>query len=93
VTGDRPCPYAEKMAEWSKRIRRTGGAEGGWREEFPLNRDMPEILVIDCDVLELPVYPLFWLRLRTFLDWHHAQGRSLSVFHPPMLKPGRALTR
>jgi anti-sigma regulatory factor (Ser/Thr protein kinase) len=70
------------MAEWSKKIRRTGGAEGGWREDFPLNRDMPEELIIDCEALEPPVYSLFWLRLRTFLDWHHAQGRSLSVVPP-----------
>ncbi len=55
----------------------------GWMaEEFPLNREMPEELIIDCEVLEPPVYPLFWLRLRTFLDWHHAQGRSLCVVPP-----------
>jgi len=70
------------MAEWSKKIRRTGGAEGGWREDFPLNREMPEELIVDCEALEPPVYSLFWLRLRTFLDWHHAQGRSLSVIPP-----------
>jgi hypothetical protein len=43
---------------------------------------MPEELIVDCEALEPPVYSLFWLRLRTFLDWHHAQGRSLSVIPP-----------
>lgn len=70
------------MSEWSKRVRRNGGADGGWREDFPLNPEMPDRLIIDCTDLEPPVYPLFWLRLRTFLDWHHDQGRALEVLSP-----------
>jgi hypothetical protein len=70
------------MDEWVKEVRRTGGTESGWRDDFPLNRDMPDRLSIDCSALKLPVFPMFWLRVRSFLDWHHAQGRSLSVTPP-----------
>jgi hypothetical protein len=85
---DRTYSYADGMDEWAKEVRRTGGTEGGWREDFPLNREMPDRLSIDCKALELPVYPMFWLRMRSFLDWHHAQGRSLSVT-PPINKQAR----
>jgi hypothetical protein len=88
VVLDRTYSYADGMDEWAKEVRRTGGTEGGWREDFPLNREMPDRLSIDCKALELPVYPMFWLRMRSFLDWHHAQGRSLSVT-PPINKQAR----
>ncbi len=76
------------MDEWVKEVRRTGGTESGWRDDFPLNREMPDRLNIDCSALKLPVFPMFWLRMRSFLDWHHAQGRSLRVT-PPIDKETR----
>jgi hypothetical protein len=67
---------------WEKGLSRRAAHDGGWREDFPLGHDLPEDILVDCGALELPLYPLFIVRLRTFLEWHHARGRSLAVIRP-----------
>lgn len=68
--------------EWAKRIGARGGSAGGWRDDFPLSRELPEQLSIDLSALKPPVHPMFLVRLRVFAEWHAAQGRSIEVVAP-----------
>lgn len=74
---------------WEKRLSRRAAHDGGWREDFPLGHDLPSDILVDCSGLELPLYPLFLIRLRTFLEWHHASGRSLALIRPKMASARR----
>jgi hypothetical protein len=67
---------------WEKRLSKRAATDGGWREDFPLGHQLPEDVLVDCSALELPVYPLFVVRLRMFLEWHLRRGRSISVIGP-----------
>ena len=67
---------------WEKKISRRAASDGGWKDDFPLGHDLPEEITLDCRALELPIYPLFVVRMRTFLAWHIAEGRSLRVLRP-----------
>lgn len=68
--------------DWVKEIGPKGGASEGWREDFPLEHNLPQALGIDCSRLEIPVHPMFAVRLRTFVDWHRAAGREVVVTPP-----------
>jgi hypothetical protein len=68
--------------EWSKKIHPHGGSDGGWRDDFPLSHDLPEVLELDCEALQLPIYPMLAVRLRVFIDWHRSRGREV-VVKPP----------
>jgi hypothetical protein len=66
---------------WVKEIG-ARGSDGGWRDDFPLDHELPSELLIDAGALRLPIHPMFAVRARVFLDWHTSQGRSVSVTPP-----------
>jgi anti-sigma regulatory factor (Ser/Thr protein kinase) len=68
--------------DWVKEIDPRGGASEGWRDDFPLDHELPDALVIDCSRLEMPLHPMFAVRLRVFVDWHRREGRAVGVVPP-----------
>jgi hypothetical protein len=68
--------------EWVKKIGQQGGADGGWKDDLPLNHELPERLDVDCTGLKLPIHPMFAVRLRVFLEWHRQEGRQVEVTLP-----------
>jgi hypothetical protein len=66
---------------WVKEVGRRGG-DGAWRDDFPLDHELPESICLDCGSLELPIHPMLAVRLRTFVDWHEARGRSVEIVPP-----------
>jgi hypothetical protein len=67
--------------DWRKELGRRAG-EGGWKDDFPLDHDLPESVEVDCTKLQLPIHPMFAIRLRVFVDWHTAQGRVVRLLPP-----------
>ena len=67
--------------EWIKEIGPKGGS-GGWRDDFPLSHELPNLLGLDCTRLEMPIHPMFALRIRVFIDWHRREGREVRVMPP-----------
>lgn len=57
-------------------------ASDGWKNDFPLAHELPEAVEIDCSRLELPIHPMFAVRLRVFTDWHQARGRTVRIIPP-----------
>jgi hypothetical protein len=53
--------------------------EGGWKDDLPLDTDLPEDLVLDLGPLREPIHPMFALRCRVFVDWHREAGRRVEV--------------
>lgn len=68
--------------EWIKEIGARGGTDGGWRDDFPLNHDLPARLGVDCERLRLPIHPMFAVRMRVFVEWHRQEGREVVVTVP-----------
>lgn len=68
--------------EWEKALARHAGSDGGWKDDFPLDHDLPEEITLDCSRLEPPIYPLFVVRIRTFLEWHCSRDRALRLKRP-----------
>lgn len=68
--------------EWIKEIGARGAADGGWRDDFPLNHDLPHCLGVDCQRLRLPIHPMFAVRTRIFVEWHRKQGREVTITAP-----------
>lgn len=66
---------------WVKEIGAQGGS-GGWRDDFPLNHELPSRLEIDCSRLRLPIHPMFAIRVRVFVDWHAEHGRDVRITAP-----------
>lgn len=58
------------------------GADGGWRDDFPLDHDLPSSLGLDCHRLKTPIEPMFAVRLRMFIDWHRENEREVKVVPP-----------
>lgn len=67
---------------WIKEIGARGGADGGWRGDFPLDHELPDEITVDCQRLRLPIHPMFFIRLRVFVDWHRAEGRKVEILPP-----------
>ena len=67
---------------WIKEIGASGGADGGWRGDFPLDHELPEEIAVDCQRLRLPIHPMFFVRLRVFAEWHRAEGRKVEIMPP-----------
>jgi hypothetical protein len=67
--------------DWRKELGRRSG-ERGWKDDFPLGHDLPDVVVVDCGKLETPIHPMFAVRLRVFVDWHRLQGRTVEVVPP-----------
>lgn len=63
-------------------------ATDGWKGDFPLAHDLPETVEIDCSRLQLPLHPMFAVRLRMFIEWHRAAGREIEIM-PPADSPTR----
>lgn len=57
-------------------------ASDGWKSDFPLAHELPEDVEIDCSRLELPIHPMFAVRLRIFIDWHQERGRTVGIIPP-----------
>lgn len=72
--------------EWRKEIGRRAGV-GGWKEDLPLD-ELPEPIVLVCSKLEMPIHPMFAVRIRVFMDWHSSRGRSVE-FIPPENRQAR----
>lgn len=68
------------------------GTQGGWRGDFPLDDHLPDAVTLDITDLELPVHPMFLLRLRVFMDWHESRGRKVGVLAPRDPVTATALT-
>jgi hypothetical protein len=68
--------------EWIKEIGPSGAAHGGMRGDLPLSHDLPAKIGIDCTRLLLPIFPMFGVRLRMFVDWHRHEGREIAILPP-----------
>lgn len=68
--------------DWVKEIGRSGGADGGWRNDLPLSHELPGKLGVDCCRLALPIHPMFAVRLRVFVEWHRHEGRTVEIVPP-----------
>jgi hypothetical protein len=66
---------------WVKEIGATS-ARDGWRDDFPLAHELPDAIEVDCSKLELPIHPMFAVRLRIFIEWHRAAGRDVKTTPP-----------
>ena len=66
---------------WIKEIG-PKAASDGWRDDFPLAHELQKEVQIDCRRLELPIHPMFAVRLRVFADWHRRQGRMVEITPP-----------
>lgn len=75
---------------WHKRVS-SGAGRGGWRDDFPLDADLPDRLVVDFGALREPIHPMFALRCRVFVDWHRDNGRDVEVV-PPSDAAARSIT-
>jgi hypothetical protein len=75
--------------DWRKELGRRGG-DRGWKDDFPLSHALPDVTVIDCRKLDLPIHPMFAVRLRVFVDWHRLQGRTVELV-PPVEPKARRL--
>jgi len=67
---------------WIKEVGASGGVDGGWRGDFPLDHELPKELAVDCQRLRLPIHPMFFVRLQVFADWHRAEGRQVEIMLP-----------
>lgn len=67
--------------DWRKEFGRRSG-DRGWKDDFPLSHALPDAVVVDCRKLEVPIHPMFAVRLRVFVDWHRLQGRTVEVVPP-----------
>jgi hypothetical protein len=76
------------LVDWVKEIGKQTGSVGGWRDDFPLSHDLPTAVEVDCTRLELPIHPMFAVRLRVFVEWHRHEGRDV-VVTPPVDLPTR----
>lgn len=63
------------------RIAPSAGSGDGWGGNLPLSPEYPEQVELDLRRLRF-VVPTFLLRLRTFVDWHLAEGRAVRVRCP-----------
>jgi hypothetical protein len=66
---------------WIKEIG-SGSARDGWRGDFPLAHELPDTVEIDCSRLQLPIHPMFAVRLRIFIEWHRRSGREVTTTLP-----------
>lgn len=66
---------------WVKEIAPSGGRDG-WKDDFPLAHDLPKTVVVDCGRLQIPLHPMFAVRLRMFIEWHRRAGRKIEVKLP-----------
>ncbi|HET7121356.1 MAG TPA: hypothetical protein VFI17_08925 [Solirubrobacterales bacterium] len=66
---------------WIKEIGPRAGRDG-WRDDFPLAPELPDVVEIDCSRLELPIHPMFAVRLRIFIEWHRTTGREVRIVPP-----------
>jgi hypothetical protein len=67
--------------DWRKELGRRAG-EGGWKDDFPLDHHLPDSIELNCSRLELPIHPMFAVRLRVFVDWHTLEGRIVRLIPP-----------
>lgn len=56
------------MEEWRKTIGRSGGWDGGWRDDFPLDAELPGRVILDLKELDPPIPAVLLVRLRIFID-------------------------
>jgi hypothetical protein len=68
--------------DWVKEIGTKGGGDDGWRDDFPLDHELPHQLEIDCTRLRLPIHPMFAVRARVFVDWHTEHDREVCISPP-----------
>ncbi|HEX6456428.1 MAG TPA: hypothetical protein VF009_07915 [Solirubrobacterales bacterium] len=66
---------------WIKEIG-PRGARDGWRDDFPLAHELPDRIELDCARLQLPIHPMFAVRLRMFIEWHRGAGREVKTTPP-----------
>jgi hypothetical protein len=78
------------VVAWHKRVS-PGAGRGGWRDDFPLDPELPDHLVVDLEALREPIHPMFALRCRAFVDWHRDNGRNVEVL-PPTDAVARSIT-
>jgi hypothetical protein len=72
-------------------IAPSAGSGSGWGGTLPL-RAYPKSVCLDLRRLRF-VVPTFLLRLRTFIDWHRARGREVTVLCPTSVNVNHYLAR
>src|SRR4051812_2626908 len=80
------------MAEKRVSVPPYAGSGDGWGGSLPLRHDYPTEIVLDLGG-RLFVTPTFLLRVRTFVDWHTAEGRTVKVVTPKDVNVSRYLAR
>jgi len=70
---------------WVKEIG-ARGAKDGWRDDLPLDHELPAEVEVDCSARRLPIHPMFAVRVRVFVDWHTREGRAVAVT-PRAIRP------
>lgn len=68
--------------DWIRGIGPTGGARDGWTGDLPLDQGLPGKLTIDITELREPIFPMFCVRLRMFVEWHQSQGHEVVLREP-----------
>jgi hypothetical protein len=63
------------------RLGKSLGSGDGWGGDLPLREDYPDEIEVDATTLG-DVAPIFLLRLATFIRWHVAQGRAVTLKWP-----------
>jgi hypothetical protein len=66
---------------WHKPVGSSAG-RSGWKDDFPLDAELPQELAVDLSDLREPIHPMFALRCRVFVDWHRENGREVRVVPP-----------
>ena len=73
-------------------LNQWAGASDGWTSPLPLQAWPVERVEVDATAVRF-VVPTFLLRLRTFVDWHLAEGREVVVLGPKDFNVGCYLAR
>jgi hypothetical protein len=73
-------------------LSRSMGSGDGWGGDLPLREDYPDNIEVNATALG-HVVPIFLLRVATFIRWHVAQGRSVTLKWPRDPRVGAHLAR
>lgn len=70
-----------RTMDWEKQLSSSAG-QRPWADDFPLDENLPDRLMLDCRAMRGEIHPMFALRIRTFADWHRGAGRQVDVRAP-----------
>ena len=73
-------------------LQQWDGARDGWGGNLPIRDDLPPEIEVDATRLRFAA-PLFMLRLRAFVEYHQAKGRTVRVLVDPARDATRCMSR